>query len=882
MGNVIGITAHLQARNRLTPELAEVVKLTRKTVKEMMGLDDATEQMIKEMRRMKQAAERSAYGFNREIEKMQREIQDLKRQLGVLDSARAMPKVTIDDQARREIEAIRQEMQALNAEKARIQTGVASAGGGLATGGMVGAASAYLGAGFVDRLTLETQANARRALLGDTPEELVRYQQQAQELSLVNPNIDRTYVKDLLTQATRFGGANGTELTRQALQLSAIRPDMGGAEDFLNTQMLMKSAMPDADINRIGDSLGYVALKARDIRKDTLDSLQEYSAQMTKFIDSPEKLAMLVEAMNDVWNTDTGFDTLKEVGLKLNNVGDLENVLKTAYGAQGMADDKAAELAKKEAEQIGKYLASGSKQDRQYATGVLMQTFASIKDEFVRQNLLNELAAGPGENAGQEELVKLLQKAGEIAVIDPMVYREKMKGQLDSLYQTFQQNDPLHDFIKAKTMLSNEMTSLGVVIAQDLAPTIKWAAEGVKSFKEFLDSLPKEAAVATFVGVVGGASLALWGLVGAAKTAAQSLLSLPVEVIRKKLGGDLPDIALPDGPDKRGKGGKGGGKKRWWNPFSKVDDGLDKSQKKSLNERIEQLKDKTYVTRQEQTLRKNLFPNETGLTREEKVKVYRHEGWLGKARDALFGPDIRDMNDKKIGSTRTGWRETLKSIGGMLPDGDTVVKGAKSAWEGLKSTGGFLARKLPYIGAIIGAGQILTADDKLDMAGKVGSEALGGWGGAAAGAAIGSVVPGIGTAIGGIVGGIAGAFGGGALFDKVMSWWNDAPPTPPETPPHPRGMMKISREEVNQLRPTPPVMGPPIPPVSPVGKATEQPKSVSLTIPQLTIPLHADGVLQDVPTMLRLLDNPSVSQKVKAIIEKALIEALETRGGVAT
>lgn len=824
MGTVVGITAHLQARNRITPELEEVVKLTRKTVKEMMGLDDATEQMIKEMRRMKQEAERSAYGFNREIEKMQREIQDLKRQLGGLDSTRAMPKVTIDDQARREIEAIRQEVQALNAEKARIQTEVANTGGSFAAGGMVGAASAYLGAGYIDRLTMETQANARRALLGDTPEELARYQQQAQDLSLINPNIDRTFVKDLMTQATRFGGANGTELTKQALQLSAIRPDMGGADEFLNTQMLMKSAMPDADINRIGDSLGYVALKARDIRKDTLDSLQEYSAQMTKFIDAPEKLAMLVEAMNDVWNTDTGFDTLKEVGLKLNNVGDLENVLKTAYGAQGMSDDKASELAKKEAEQIGKYLASGSKQDRQYATGVLMQTFASIKDEFVRQNLLNELAAGPGENAGQEELVKLLQKAGEIAVVDPIVYREKMKGQLDSLYQTYQKNDPLHEFIKAKTMLSNEMMNLGIVISQDISPLFNMLAAGVREAKETLDQMPTWLALPALGTAIGVVTIGLWKL-------RVALAAAEAAAVRKKLGGEMPDVDLPD---KKGKGGKGGGtgkgsKRQWWNPMSWG--GKDDPAKKAW------------------------------LSAEETKKM-------------AFGGSL------PMETSKSGWREKLRSIGGMLPDGDTIVKGAKSAWEGVKSTGGFLARKLPYIGAIIGAGQILTADDKLDMAGKVGSEALGGWGGAAAGAAIGSVVPGLGTAIGGIVGGIAGALGGGALFDKVKTYWQEAPPTP-EVPKMYKPVPQEFRDQI-RAQTQPPVLGPPIPVVPPVKAQEEKPKLTSLTISAMPITLKADGVLQDVAGMLRLLRDPSVSNEIKRIIEKAFIDSLETRGGAVT
>ncbi|QRG65244.1 glycine zipper domain-containing protein [Brevibacillus choshinensis] len=223
---------------------------------------------------------------------------------------------------------------------------------------------------------------------------------------------------------------------------------------------------------------------------------------------------------------------------------------------------------------------------------------------------------------------------------------------------------------------------------------------------------------------------------------------------------------------------------------------------------------------------------------------------------------------------KAGWLDKLKSLGGLLPKGDSIFPGVKSAWEGAKSLGGSLFRKLPIVGAAIGAGQILTADDKLDMAGRVGSEALGGWGGAAAGAAIGSIVPGVGTAIGGIVGGIAGAFGGGAMFDKVKSWWNDAPATPPDI------HKPIPPEIRDQIRPTAPVLGPPIPVVPPVKPQEEKPRSVSLTIPQLSIPLYADGVLQDVPTMLRLLDNPSVSQKVKDIIEKALIDAMETRGGV--
>ena len=91
-------------------------------------------------------------------------------------------------------------------------------------------------------------------------------------------------------------------------------------------------------------------------------------------------------------------------------------------------------------------------------------------------------------------------------------------------------------------------------------------------------------------------------------------------------------------------------------------------------------------------------------------------------------------------------------------------------------------------------------------------------------------------------------------------------------------------EQESAVPPTYPVYGPPvpIPPVNPVGKAAEKPKVVSLSVQSVPITLHAQGVLQDVNGMLNLLRQSSVSSEVVRIIEKALIDTLETRGGVAT
>lgn len=830
MGTVVGITAKLQAKNGMSPELEDVVKVTRKVVKEMLGLDDATQEMIKEMRKMKQSAEQSARGFNREIDKMQREIQDLKRQLGGLDATRATPTVTIDDQARREIAAIRQEIKALDGEKAKVHIETGQTGGGeFAAGGLVGGATAYLGTGFIDQLTLETQANARRALLGDTPEELLQFQKQAQDLTMINPNVDRTYIKDLMTQATRFDSEHGADITKQALQLNAIRPDMGGVEEYQRTMFAMQQAWKDiSDVGRFGDTLAEIANTTTDIRGEALDSIVEYSTQVTKFLDTPEKLAALTKEMNGIWSIDKGFDALKESTLKLYNQGDLTNVLKTAYETQGLSSEAAQKQAENEAKRITELINSGSREEQQFAVGALFQQFGTIKNQKVLQNLLNELGGGPGEDLGRDMYAKLIVGAGRVSMTDPGQFN--YNGRLDQAYKKYQENDPLRGFLEAKTMLSNELTSLGVVLANDFAPAIKWTAERIKEFKGFLDSLPKETAAVAFVGVVGTTSLALWGLWTAAKSASRALLSLPGEIIRRQLGGDMPDVDIPGGPDKKKRGGGGGSKKRkWYNPLSWAGGKQDPPPKKN------------WLTSQE-------------------------------AADMAFG-----KNAPREVPTKTNWlTSTLKSVGGVLPSGDTTMKGIKSAWEGVKSVGGGLTKRLPIIGLAVGAGEILQSDNKLETAARLGTETLGGWGGAAAGAAIGSVVPGIGTAIGGIVGAIAGSFGGSALFEGIK---NDLEKQVLVRDPR-RLPSKEMMAEIRKTMPKPPIYGPPVPVVSPVAKTNEKPKVVSLSVQSVPITLKADGVLQDVPTMLRLLDNPSVSQKVKDIIEKALIDALETQGGV--
>lgn len=713
MSNVIGITAHLQAKNNISPHLQEIVKVTRATIKEMLQLDDATQDMIKEMRRIKQVADQNERSFKREMESMQREVDDLRRKLGGLNSVKAHPRVNIDDQARREISAIRQEIKSLDGTKATVK--VAAADGEASSffaGGVAGGIAAQASDGLLDSLVQASQANARRAVMGATPDELKEFQRISQDLSLYNPNVDKTDVKDLMTQAYRFDDVNGYNITKQALQLNAIRPDMGGVDDYQKTLFAMQQSWKEIkDTGRFGDTLAEIAANTTDIRGEALDSIVEYSTQVTKFLDTPEKMAALMKEMNGLWSIDKGFDSIKEATIKLDNQGDLTNVLSTAYQAQGIDSDAANKKAANEAQIISKAIHSDNQADNQFAVAALLQNFGTIKDDKVRQQLLNELGGGPGEDVAKA-YAPLLDAAGRIGTTDASQFN--YKGKLNQQFQTLKDNDPLRGFLEAKTLLSNELIGLGTVIAQDISPALNFLSTNIKGAKEALDKLPTGLSLTVLATGIGLVTYGLWKLKVALAAATQAAIQ------RRLTGGDGPDIDVGQGGNNKKSGGKPG-KKRGWNPFG---------QKAGPEP-----------------------PQRKWLTSEEAKQM------------ALYG------------SKATGAAEEVAQVSKLAKFGGAV-----------KSIGGGLAKRLPLIGAAIGAGQIITSDNKLDTVGKVGSEALGGWAGAAAGgwagattgALIGSIVPGIGTAIGGAVGGVAGSIiggiGGGMAggwgWDKLKDGWS--------------------------------------------------------------------------------------------------------------
>ncbi|MED0735674.1 hypothetical protein [Aneurinibacillus thermoaerophilus] len=842
MGAVVGITTYLQAKNKLSPELQEVIKSAKRGKRELDQLDDATRELVKEMRQIKQAAEQNERAFRSEMEKMKREISELRSKLRALDSIKAKPQVQVDDQARRQIAAIESDLKSLDGQKAKatvvVDTPQNSRGAVMLAGGIAGGAALMGGGGLLDQIITVSQAKARyQTLTGQ--EDTAITKKLLDELMMVNPNADKASVIDLLTKSTLYDPKNGNAITKQALQLETIRPDMGDASEYQSAMLSMQNSWKNIkDVSRFGDTIAMIQ-SSSDLKGEALESILEYSPQISKFLDAPEKLAALAKEV-DVWSQDKMYDALKETTLKLYNKGDLTNALKTAYeDGYGMESKAAQEKAEKEAELITKSLNSGSVADRQFAVAALMQSFGTIKDDNVRQQLLNEIGAGPGEDLNTQVFADLLKKAGEIGMADASKFN--YSGKLDEQYQKVKDNDPLRDFVDAKNMLKTEIIDLGGALAEDLAPALEGFAAKVKWAKEKLDGMSSGASlaiVATTAVIVGG-SLFLLGK--AANRAADSLLDLALRRKKKGESGLGSDIDI-DPPEK----GQKKKKRRWFG--RRKDDDIDPPRKLSYEEKSEQALKKK---KEDETPKKKTVKERLG-------------GMVEKAKENL--PSAASVKEK---------------LGGI--------------WERTKSLGKWGMKKLPLIGTIAAAGygaaEILGAENKKEAALRVGANLAGGaLGGAAMGAALGSIVPGLGTAIGGAIGAALGGAGADKLFDKAKAWWNklkppEQPAKPPEQPPKP---------PAPPPPPPPPPPKPPAPPPPPpkqiphpgqaaVTQQVKQDVKVQTNAGPVSVTMNAQGILQDVNGLVRLLHNGTVQSTIKGFIlpavEKAIVDAIQTRGG---
>lgn len=425
-----------------------------------------------------------------------------------------------------------------------------------------------------------------------------------------------------------------------------------------------------------------------------------------------------------------------------------------------------------------------------------------------------------GQMTGQDQSEEFKAIANNIAA---GAIALPQQGATQTAYQSAFDADSLLAYKQAQNEARQSLIDLGMTVADDVAPVLKELSSGVRSFTDFLNGMPDWARIGLELGV------AAVGAAGALTYLAARVVTLGSELrnIGQMIGKGRGTAAVPDTSPAPSVGGNSQGK------------GKGKAT----------VKGKGNIAQPPKAAPSSYGGNEAGGGHASSGKSSTKTSPSVSGKAVATGP-------KQGIALETDLAKAASGSGGWLRKG---------------------LRRLPFVGAALGGVDILQSENKLETAARVGSQAIGGWGGtvagAAVGAAVGSVVPLVGTAVGGVVGGLIGGIGGSMagdyLFDKAKSWWQDEPKP------------SVAKAPARVSSPASPV-GLTAPQISPAARTQETPRSVSLTIPQITIPLHVGGVLQDVPTMLKMLNDPTVGQRIQRIVEKALLDALETRGGVAT
>ncbi|WP_412767382.1 hypothetical protein [Brevibacillus laterosporus] len=859
------MTALFEARDRISPELIRMRRETDRTGRSFGG-----------MRK----------GFQRESQRMEREIQSLRSDLKRLESIKARPRVELDNQATQGISDLRQQLM-----------GLAGLAAGITIGANAGGIMTDLQAAFKER--------ALYAAKGKTQEEIKAFDKRSKDLVNMNPYLNLQESMAIQSRSEQLNGKKGGAYAEEAAKLGVTTKY--SSDEHLKMLSVMSKSMEIDDSKRLANSIQYMSNNLVDFKDEFVDSVVEYTVQTSKFLDTPEKLATLVGEIGKlgVWSDDKALDALKESSLKFTNQGDLANVLKTGFETGGMKSEDAQKKAESEAEIINELLHSDNEADNKSAMGRLMMAVATIEDKNMRQQVLNELGAGPGEDLAKH-FAPLLEVAGKISTGE--LKSKVANNEAEKAYKLAVDSNPLFEYQQAQNNAKQAVMDFGAKLAKDATPALTSLSKAAGWVAEKFNGLSDTTRTVLELAGVGGVLLGSgYMLIRSAK-----MQMMAAQALKRAAGGSGDFDFDSDGRKNKKEKGKGKGKKRSWNPFKR-----DKSVPKGLSP--------------EDAKRMAFYGSEPAK-----------QGMWDKAKN--FG-------GKAVGG--------IKSVGGSIARKVPYIGTAAGVGMILASEDSDKVTSLARMGAEIGGGALGGAVGGAVTGAIVGSVVPG------IGTAVGAAIGGAGALIGSAIG----AWGGGELFDKAKEWWfgkEEPPDTGPSRskeeiissivdPLKGMAMKTAMGQTVSQLAdkfspgiqtwwkgqvrdyaikngmPVPEdksfsdVIKPleasvkkmvmntgmgqvgsqlfekyspdikkwwdgqvkdyaqklSVPTQSPASKKEEKPKLATLTVPSLPITLHADGVLQDVAGMLRLLKDPSVTNEIKRIIETAFINAIETGGGKA-
>ncbi|RNB91996.1 hypothetical protein EDM56_04380 [Brevibacillus fluminis] len=671
---------------------------------------------------------------------------------------------------------------------------------------------------------VEAQAKERRlyAATGKTPDEMKTFEKNATDLVHKNPEMTLQKAMSLVSKGEELNGKYGS---KYALNATRMEYSTGrDSNDLLKAMSAMRDATKIDDAERIGNSLQHIINNSRNLDSGALISLIKSSKEMNQVLDTPEKIAAMVESMNKlgVMSMDKGFEAIKDAATQLSSSGDLAKVLQTGYEASGKKTPaEAKSQAEREAKEVEQLLTSGSKADIQQAFGKLLQTFASVKDVKARDKMLDALGRSGGKEM-QEKLGPLLAEAGRLAAGDT---HPKIGNEMEKSYEKAKANDSFFDYRMQQNETRLSTDQFGAKVIQDFHNVLTVFSSGVKKLTDSLSTMP--------------------------------------DSLRQAMGGGLAGYMIyryfkmdkPNGQNKQDQTGKG----------SCCCDTGSESQSNDKKKKKRSKRNASDKGGKAQNTGGKGAPKPNGnKSKPEPVEPNVKKGLFGR----LAGQVTKLVPSKE--KLAGGW-EALKGFGSRM-------------LNGVRQTAPLMKRAMPAaLSSAIGIATVLTSNNKLDALGRLGGETIGGGIGTAVGAALGSVVPGFGTVIGGYVGGAVGSWIGGKGYEMFKGWY-DKPSESAENAIREKKALSETASVPQQAAAMPqtgvmpnPV---PLPSQSPATKPEAKPTAVSLSIPQMPITINAEGILQDEAGLLRLFGKSSISNQIVKLVEKGMVDALETRGGV--
>ncbi|MBH0328398.1 hypothetical protein ABH14_01050 [Brevibacillus brevis] len=696
----------------------------------------------------------------------------------------------------------------------------------------------------------EAQATEREKTLfeagGKSKEQLLKIEETSITIRELNPDIKKDQAYSLMAKAELVHASNGLKYAEKASMLKYTTRFT--EDDIMKMMSSIEISTGNESTVRQSNAVQYLSNKGGGAATGKfVESMAHFNLQNGNLLNTPEKMAATFVSIGNLLNDFKTYGALYENAMKMSDNGDLAAILEKHYKAQNKKDAKAK--AAQDIATLNRSLATGEKETINIALGKLLMTFSSIKDQTLQQRAFDTLTGDAGD-----DMAKGLREVNDMATgaFVPEMGKEspyKVGNEAVNAHQLSAQNDAYYKTGQAQAMARNEAMEIATLYAEQMSGIntgISKAAEGIMgSFNSLGESIK---GTVIFVG-----GLLLLGNALNVHTTSQLKkfkdLWKTIEKFPPEATGGKDCCCCCDGTQR---------------PPSKK-----KSKKKSSPDRP--------PTGEKSASNSGGPQGQAGKTTSRGQNNAPTTSTAGKKQPDAGGGNPQKEAEKTDGKNKNqNSAPTTSSAAGNQPGPDSggnhaeTGKAASGGWKKMLKGG---LRRVPLLGTLLGVTAIAGSANKLDTAAQVGAEALGGWGGAAAGAAtgavIGSVLPGIGTAIGGIVGGFIGGMGGstagGALYDGIKSWWQNKTP--------------VASAGAAAMKPAIQA-GPAAPNHSPVGNSPGNPQPVSIAIPQVSIPLHVQGVLQDIPTMLKMLSDPSVAQRIKDIIERSLLDAIETRGGV--